>query len=96
MNFDEQSIADFEKRGVEDIRLRLQSRVIGDRQIQLALDWVREQDAAAAALAKWTRSQTMKLETAEKRKTAIINMTIAGLALSTLIVGILSWLFPRH
>ena len=96
MNFEEQTIKEFERRGAEDVQRRLQSGLIAASQIQLALDWLREQDAAAAERDKWMRSQTMKSEMAEKRKRTTIDKIIIALAASTLIAQVLSWLCPRH
>jgi len=95
MTFDEQTRADFEAEGPEAVRLRVQSGLVGTGQIAAALQWLREQDAEAAARANAIRSQTIRSETAEKRKRTIIDAIIIVLAASTLIAQVLSWLYPR-
>jgi hypothetical protein len=96
MNFDEQTIAEFEEAGVEDVRLRLQMGLIGSGQISLALQWLREKDAEAARQARACRDQAARAARQEKKMLARSNATIILIATLTLLISIAAWLFPRN
>ena len=92
MNVDEQTIAEFEQSGVDSVRLRLQSGLIGASQIQPALDWLREKDAAA--LAEQARCDQTETSNAKFTRVMLIATTIS--AILTLIVSLLDRCSPPH
>ena len=96
MNFREQTIAEFEEAGPDQVRLKVQSGLIAPSQIEIALQWLREKDASAARQAEAWRTQEASTLSAAKKAQRTANAIIIGIAASSLIVGILGWLCPRH
>jgi hypothetical protein len=96
MTFEQQTIDEFERAGVRDVRLRVQAGLIALDQLEIALRWIREKEAEAARQAESRRIQEALTANAEKKALARSNRIIMVISGLTFIVSLLSWLFPKR
>lgn len=86
-----------EKRGSFEVRLSLSSGSFypPERRGE-AVAWLAEKDEETARQEGARRTQVALTAIAAEKRQRMASAIIIGIALLTLIVGVLSWVFPRH
>ena len=96
MNVQEQFAAGMGRMGPETVRLKLQSRLLGDWQYAPAIEWLAHKDAETARQLEACPTQEALTATQAKTTDMRVNATLIVITSLGLIVAVLSRLFPRH